>query len=344
MKPIIPINRSYGWLGLCLFIALAACQKTPQREQAPEKVEQAPKPAAESVKESKTSGAIYIAVDETFKPLAETLIAVFEATHPQAHINPLYLPGEEAITAMLNSDSVRLVMAARQLNKEEKKHLMEQGTSDKVEKIADDAVVLIAHKDNDYASLSQQNLRDLLTGKLTSWKQINPLASQGDIQLIFDHVHSSTIQFLLDSVLRDRASFKPAKAYEVKSNIAVIEEVKKRKDALGVIGMSWISDQDSQEAQLFRKDVRICKLENMPDCPFNKTYGRYMQPFQGPVKAGCYFLTRPAYIIHRESRSGLGTSFTWFAVSADTGQRIILKAGMVPARGVTRIVAFPSKK
>jgi phosphate transport system substrate-binding protein len=50
-----------------------------------------------------------------------------------------------------------------------------------------------------------------------------------------------------------------------------------------------------------------------------------------------YPLRRQVIIISREARTGLGSGFATF-VASDKGQRIILKAGMVPAKMPVRIV------
>src|SRR6185295_20298736 len=43
------------------------------------------------------SGTIYISVDESFKPVIDSEIQVFEALHPEAKIIPTYKPEAECI-------------------------------------------------------------------------------------------------------------------------------------------------------------------------------------------------------------------------------------------------------
>jgi phosphate transport system substrate-binding protein len=62
-----------------------------------------------------------------------------------------------------------------------------------------------------------------------------------------------------------------------------------------------------------------------------------MKPFQAYVALKQYPLWRNVQITLREPRVGLGTGFASF-VASDSGQRIVLKSGLVPATAPVRIV------
>jgi phosphate transport system substrate-binding protein len=64
------------------------------------------------------SGAITISVDESFKPVIDSQIQVFESQFPAAHINVQYKPEAECIRD-LNNDSVRMVIITRGLSQQE---------------------------------------------------------------------------------------------------------------------------------------------------------------------------------------------------------------------------------
>ncbi|MEZ4686509.1 MAG: substrate-binding domain-containing protein [Bacteroidia bacterium] len=297
--------------------------------------------SALSANETQHRGDIYIAADETFRPIVETMVEVFQNTYQEATIRVMYLPGEEAIQAMLNSDSVRLVIAARELNRAEEQMLRQQGTSAKKMDLGRDAIALITHPSNPVKQLSAAQLRDVLSGKITKWNELDPKGEDRKITVVFDDAQSSTMRFLVDNFMEGQAP----QGYQQGDNPSVIDYVsdEKNKGALGVIGLGWISDSDSQQSTGFMEKIQLLGLENTEDCPYTEEHGSYLQPYQGPIKAGCYRLTRDLYAIHRETRNGLGTGFAWWMVRPETGQRVILKAGLVPAVGVTRIVQFPEK-
>jgi phosphate transport system substrate-binding protein len=72
--------------------------------------------------------------------------------------------------------------------------------------------------------------------------------------------------------------------------------------------------------------------ENDPDAVLG-----YHQPYQGYLADKSYPFRRDVYIINRELGTRLATGFSSF-VAGDKGQRIVLKAGLVPAYGVIRLV------
>lgn len=336
------IKAHYISLMLAALCLLAACSSpVADRSDEGERKVTSSRSSALSANETQHSGDIYIAADETFRPIVETMVQVFENTYQEAKIRVMYLPGEEAIQAMLNSDSVRLVIAARELKREENQMLRKQGTSGKKMELGRDAIALITHPSNPVKQLSEEQLRNILAGKITKWNEVDPKGEDRKITVVFDNAQSSTMRFLLDNFMQGEQP----QGYQQGDNPSVIEYVsdEKNKGALGVIGLGWISDSDSQQSTGFMEKINLLSLENAEDCPYTEKYGNYLQPYQGPIKAGCYRLTRDLYALHRETRNGLGTGFAWWMVRPETGQRVILKAGLVPAVGVTRIVQFPEK-
>ncbi len=292
-------------------------------------------------KESTTSGHITIAVDETYKPILEAEIDNFEFLYENASVKAVYLPGEEAINTMLTQDSIRLVVSSRNLTAAEETFLEEQGTRARSSLIAADAVALIIHKSNTDSTLSSEQLEGILTGQIETWDQINPSSELGKILLAFDHAKSSTVRYLQQNYLNDRALRNDA--FAAKSNPDVLSYVSQTPNAIGVIGLSWISDQDDKQAISFRKDIRVMELEAVNNCSFIETYKvNFFQPYQGVISEGCYPLSRNIYAVLREPRVGLGTGFVAHLAS-DEGQRIFHKAGLVPEKAITRVVRFPEK-
>lgn len=64
------------------------------------------------------SGAIRIAVDESFKPIIEEELQVYQALNPEALITPIYCSEVEAVNLLLK-DSVRLAITNRRLTEKE---------------------------------------------------------------------------------------------------------------------------------------------------------------------------------------------------------------------------------
>jgi phosphate transport system substrate-binding protein len=63
----------------------------------------------------------------------------------------------------------------------------------------------------------------------------------------------------------------------------------------------------------------------------------YYRPYQGSIYDGSYPFIREVYLISRETFAGLGTGFIQW-VTAEQGQLIVFKSGLVPATMPVRLV------
>ena len=146
-----------------------------------------------------SSGVIKISADESFRPLIQQEIDVFEGLYPAAGIIPEYTSEVEAINLLIK-DSVRLAVSTRKLTQPEINTLNEKKLFPKEIKIATDGIALITNKQNTDSMLSLPNLTKILTGKITKWKELDPQSKLGDIQVVFDNANSSTVRYAIDSL------------------------------------------------------------------------------------------------------------------------------------------------
>ncbi len=275
-----------------------------------------------------TSGHIRISVDETFFPVIDSELDVFHSLYKYAVITPSYVPEVQSMKELLD-DSVRLAIVTRELNDEEKKYFESRKLFPKTLKIATDAIALITHPENQDTSITLQQLEEVFTGKINSWKSLDPATELTDLMIIFDNKNSSTARYIKEKFKTEL----PPNTYAVNTNPEVINYVAEHKNAIGVIGVNWISDSDDSTSMDFLKKINVMRIIS------DSTDTRGKQPYQAYIAQGAYPLTRSIYILLREARSGLGTGFAHW-VANDKGQRIILKAGLVPATMPVRIVGF----
>src|SRR6266542_2847868 len=97
----------------------------------------------EEPKDTIDSGTIYISADESFKPVIDSEIQVFEALHPQANIIPIYKPEAECIRDFA-VDSIRMVIITRRFTQQEENFMVDSfKLAPKSLDIAKDAVAVI---------------------------------------------------------------------------------------------------------------------------------------------------------------------------------------------------------
>ncbi|MES2779459.1 MAG: substrate-binding domain-containing protein [Bacteroidota bacterium] len=278
-----------------------------------------------------TSGTITIAADESLRPIVEAEIEVFESIYPAAHFNVIYTNEYDAMQ-LLVKDSARIAITSRELLPEEKAVLVKATITPRYAPFCKDAIAIIMNKASKDTILNMEQVKAILDGSYSTWKDINAKNSASPLQVVFDSPKSGAVRHLKDSVLKGKELAKHC--FAVNDNKAVIDYVEKNKNSIGIIGVSWISDRDDSTSNNFMNRIQVVDL--VPAHP-ETAEAPAMKPFQAYVALKQYPLWRTVQITLREPRVGLGTGFASF-VASDSGQRIVLKSGLVPATAPVRII------
>jgi phosphate transport system substrate-binding protein len=277
-----------------------------------------------------TTGIIRIGVDETFKPINEAELMVFQGIYKYAKITPIYT-NENQCVKMLLDDSVRLIITYRPLHENEKESFKKRQIVPRELKIATDAIAVIVNPENFDTVMSMKELKGILTGEIEQWDQISQKSSPEKIDVIFDNQNSSIVQYVVDSVCS--ASELSKNAFAMDSTIDVVNYVAGHRNSIGFIGVSLVSDMDDSTQMSFLKRVHVVALSKSDPPSDDNSY----KPYQAYIYQGTYPLTRDVFAINAEPRNGLATGFMSFLAS-DRGQRIILKSGIIPSVAPVRIV------
>ncbi len=277
-----------------------------------------------------TSGKVRIGGDETLEPLLDATADTFMGLYRYADLTLKY-SSESGCFADLLNDSVKVILATRQLRPEEEKVFKSKNLIPVTTRVAIDALALIVNRENTDTLLKLEQLKSILAGKTDAWNMINPKSSLGAISFVFDNNGSSTLRFLSDSLMEGSTHF-PTYCFAAKSNAQVIDYVEKNKNAIGVIGVNWISDRDDPKMLSFSKRIKVVWLSTAAEPIYPDDY---FGPFQAYLYTGDYPLKREVYMINREARNGLGTGFVSFMAS-EQGQRIVRLAGLLPSSPYTR--------
>lgn len=280
-----------------------------------------------------TTGTISISVDESFQPIIASEISTFEGIYKYANINANYKAEGQVIQDLLN-DSTNIAIVSRQLTEEEKAVFDKQNRVPRYTKIAIDAVALITNKQNPDSLVTMEELKQIFNGQVKTWKELDEDSPLGDITIVFDNNNSSTARYVRDSLITGNNL--PPNTFASNSHEALVDYVEENKNALGVIGVNWVSDFDDSTVVGFLNKVRVLGISKDP-APV--TTEEYYQPYQAYIAQEAYPLRRFLYVISTEGRNGLGTGFASY-VASDKGQRLILKSGLVPATMPVRVVSL----
>ena len=261
--------------------------------------------------DTRSKGKINISADESFKPVIEAQVQVYEADYPDVKLNVQYKPEADCVNDLL-VDSVRMIIVTRYVDKDEKRFLEDSlKISPDQMTMAYDAIAVITHPDEEIHRFTLNDIKEILQGKFR--KNLIP---------VFDGLKAtSTVRFIVDSVLRGDSL--TSKALAARSSEEVVEYVSKNPAAIGFIGISWIGNKDDAQQQSFLTKVRLAELEckGLP--------GQYVQPIQVNIYNGLYPLKRGLVFILKEKYKGLGHGFSNFMMS-ERGQLIFRRAYLVP--------------
>jgi phosphate transport system substrate-binding protein len=263
-------------------------------------------------------GTINISVDESFKPVIEQQVKVYEASHPKAHIITNY-KSEADCFRDLQQDSTRMIIVAKGLTEAEGAAYKTALTyTPDWEILAYDAVDVIVNAASPDSVFTIQRLEDLLSGKDTSKN------------VIMDGKNAtSTVRYLLDSVLRGKPFGKNVMA--AAGSKAVVEYIARNANSVGFVGSSWVGNDEDPEQVAWGKKVRIALVECKSCKKANDPAVYYAKPAQASIAYGQYPLVRPLYYILKENYAGLGRGFKNF-MSFERGQLIFRRSYLVPAQ------------
>jgi phosphate transport system substrate-binding protein len=264
--------------------------------------------------ETMVSGTIHISVDESFKPVIDSQIRVFESLNAGAHIIVHYKSEADCLRD-LNYDSIRMVIITRGLSAEENKIMLDTlEFSPRYDIMAYDAIAVIVNNKTPDSLFTMEDIRSLVKG-----------TSGYKYKVVMDGNNStSTVRFVVDSLLKGAKMASTVQG--AKNSEAVIDYISNNADAIGLIGVSWIGNPDDKDQISFLKNVKIASIE-CKGC----TDGPFVKPYQANIYTGRYPMIRPLYYVLKENYEGLGSGFMNFLI-LEKGQRIFKRAYLLPSR------------
>ena len=284
---------------LCLLLLVIGCKSYKEKEDA--------------LPDNRNKGSINVSADESFKPVIDEMVQVYEANHPGTRIIVQYKPEADCLKDML-TDSIRLIIATRHFNMEEKELMVDSmKVSPRSMVIARDGIAVIVNPASPDSLFRMSDIKAILTGRFK--KKLIP---------VFDGLKAtSTVRFIIDSILRGDSLTSGAMA--ARTSEAVLEYVAKNREAVGFIGISWIGNPEDTSQLSFLKKVKVASVEctDIPDA--------FVKAYQANIYIKRYPMVRDLVYILKENYKGLGTGFANF-MSSEIGQLIVRRAYLAPAQ------------
>lgn len=263
------------------------------------------KEAVTEVKEAYDRGTVEMYVESSVYPIVEDINEVFKTYYTNADIKLKMLSQNEILNSVYK-DSGRLAILPKSFTAKELE-VFKGRVVPKVTPIAKDAVLFITQKNATDTLIKYQDVIDVFKGTKKSEK------------VFVFHDANSTI---VTNIMKDANVTALSKnVYYAKTVEEIVSYIDKNKNAVGMVGINWMLQPDAK----IKEGVK--QLRSM--LVYNDSLKNYYAPSQSTIADNTYPLIRTINIIDVQGKAGLGTGFASFAAS-DKGQRIILKAGLMP--------------
>jgi phosphate transport system substrate-binding protein len=200
-------------------------------------------PNVQHYTDSPTEGTIHISVDESFKPIIDSQIQVFESQYPKAKIIAEYKPEAECIKD-LQKDSTRLIIITREPNQNEITYVQNKiSVSLGWTKVAYDAMAIVVNKQSKDSLFSMADLKSILSGTFPK-----------PYKVVMDGLTAtSNVRFAKDSILGGGPFGKNVQAAD--NSQGVIDYVSKTPGAIGFVGVSWVGINDAEQTHFSDKVI-----------------------------------------------------------------------------------------
>lgn len=295
-----------------------------------------------------TSGIAKISCDESFRNILDQEVEVFEYSYPDASIMVDYTDEAAALDSLMHRN-VDLIITSRDLTDEQRNILQGQGRAHRSRKIAVDAVAVIVNTANDIDQLSMAELKEIFTGQSRKWGDLFPTTLKRDsIKIVLDQSGSGLMHYLKEKFTDGRDFGNTISVYAQGSSEDVFKTVMGNKNAIGFVGVSWITADMKAAEKTIEQRVDELKTTNEVSVidftdrikvlairPDDQITAR--KPYQAYINTGEYPLFREIWAIDASAGGTLDHGFFSFITSV-IGQKIILQTGILPAAEPVRYV------
>ena len=235
----------------------------------------------------------------TIAPVALEVAKLFESENPNVRVD-VQAGGSSRGVADARAGLSDIGMVSRALSQEE---------SDLVATtIALDGIAIIIHKANPVANLSDQQIKDIYTGKIQNWKEVG--GADKPITVINKAEGRSTLELFLHHY--------SLKADQIKASVIIgdneqgIKTVAGNKNAIGYVSIGT--------AEYDAKNGVAIKL-----LPMNG-----VQATVANVQAGTFPLARPLNLVTKKEPGEMATRFINFVNKSSAAQKVIVDEFFVP--------------
>ncbi|MGD1044466.1 MAG: substrate-binding domain-containing protein [Bacteroidota bacterium] len=264
--------------------------------------------------ETATFGYHLLLTADPYLPLMQQEVEQFMSLYPQVKMEVRGTTTREAIVLLLN-DSVHTIVIDRQFNEEEKQ-VAQQASLRLVEnKIAEDGVAIIVHKQNPILNITPESVHRIVTKTAIEWTQIAESRWFGPIDFVLTGRNSGMYELLQKKIFIESKPLQPNAV--MNSQREVIQYVSAHPHSVGCVAASLLTDESL--------NVKMLPVLTKSPEGDEKEY----LPRQQEIHESLYPFHYSLYLYNAEVKAALGVGFSALVLSS-VGQKIFQRSGLVP--------------
>lgn len=195
-----------------------------------------------------------------------------------------------------------IAMSSRDIKSSEKDAAKTRNVSPERIAIAVDALVPVVHPDNKLTKLTLDDLKAIYEGKMRNWKELG--GADAEIVVISRDTASGTFE-TWDEMVMKKAKVSPRALLQA-SNGAVVQAVSKNRNAIGYVGIGYLTPE--------LKPLALGNVTANVETALSRTWP----------------LSRELYIFTNGKATGETADFIAFLLDPARGQKSVREAGFVP--------------
>ncbi len=274
----------------------------------------APDRSPRATEDSETSGRIKVVCAPELRALMDREVKAFRELYPGSEVELTSGGSREGVAALM-SQTADLVVAARELEPEERSVVVKGGMEIEGYRFAKDAVCVVVHPSNPLVSMSLEDLRRVYHGEARTWRDVR--SQGGAIVPVIPPPAGDLMTSFVQRVMGGETPTAPALRADTDSGVTRL--VAGNPAAIGFVS--------AIHAGAGVKTLRLSSLTGLPD----------WKPDAERVYKGEYPLSRMLNLYVRTSGPKLANGLITFIATRD-GQRIVHEAGFVPTTVPVRFV------
>jgi phosphate transport system substrate-binding protein len=247
------------------------------------------------------AGNIVIKGSTTVLPIAQKVAEAYMKQNPDVKISISGGGSGNGIKALIDG-STDIADSSRFIKPQEVKLAVDKGRYPVPFAVAYDCIVPVVHPSNSLKNITMAQLKDIYMGKIKNWKEIG--GPDMPVVVISRDTSSGTYEVWHEKVMKKERVF-PGALLQA-SNGAIVQAVSKNKNAVGYIGLGYMTDSV--------KGLSVNNIKGSAETTLNGTY---------PV-------SRPLYMFTPGWPKGDVLKFINFVMNPEKGQKYVSDVGYVP--------------